>query len=122
MQEHTIDYFQDWRYVWNGYWCIVITILTVGYGDYFLQTLTGRIIVVFSCLWGTILISLMVISMTISIDFNSQELMAYDLLKKREMDRKLQEKWLELIIYSLILKRYPDSRESITINSSEPNI
>ncbi len=67
MQNMPSNKFLDWTYEWNGLWCIVITILTVGYGDFYPQTHVGRVIAVVSCLWGTFLISLMVISVNISV-------------------------------------------------------
>lgn len=85
MQEVKSNKFQDWRYIWNGFWCIIVTILTVGYGDYYPQTHLGRAIAVIACLWGTFLISLMVVSLTISVEFSSQEEKAYDEIKKENM-------------------------------------
>jgi hypothetical protein len=29
MKDIPYDKFQDWRFIWNGFWCIIITILTV---------------------------------------------------------------------------------------------
>lgn len=65
----------------NAMWNIVITIATgiarfnihqyltkkqhlVGYGDFYPQTTLGRIIIFFVCIWGTIVISLMVVVVT----------------------------------------------------------
>ena len=50
----------------NAMWYIIITIATVGYGDYFAKTLIGRIFIFFCCIWGSFIISLMVVAMTIS--------------------------------------------------------
>jgi len=113
MQNKTANRFQDWRFVWNGFWCILITILTVGYGDYYPQTHLGRFIAVFSCLWGTFLISLMVVSLTNSADFTLQEEKAYEELKKIQSDRDLNKKAVELLRKSFKLKKYHQSKEAI---------
>ena len=60
----------DWTNLWNAMWCTIITMATVGYGDYVPQTHVGRIIAVLACIWGNFLISLMVVSLTISSEFN----------------------------------------------------
>lgn len=72
---------QDWRYYWNGLWCIIITMAAVGFGDFYPVSLLGRFIVIIASLWGTFLISLMVAAMTVSIEFNSQEAISYDSIK-----------------------------------------
>jgi hypothetical protein len=82
MKDIPYDKFQDWRFIWNGFWCIIITILTVGYGDYYPRTSLGRVIAVVACLWGTFLVSMMVVSLTLSVDFSSQEEQAYVEIKK----------------------------------------
>ncbi|OMJ87672.1 hypothetical protein SteCoe_10599 [Stentor coeruleus] len=78
---------KDWDYVWNGMWCIIITMSTVGYGDFYPITHLGRVIDVVACFWGTFLVSLMVLSLTISSELTPQERKAYDSIKKKE-DRK----------------------------------
>ena len=113
MQYKDENKFQDWSYAWNGFWCVIITILTVGYGDFYPQTVLGRIIAVVACLWGTFLISLMVVSLTISVEFTPQEQKAYDELKKGEMYSKLKKLALEFIRYSIRLKEFPEKREDI---------
>lgn len=50
-------------------WCTIITMATVGFGDYYPETHLGRIIAIMSCIWGNFLISLMVVSLTISSEF-----------------------------------------------------
>lgn len=72
---------QNWMYFWNGLWCIIITMTTVGFGDFFPVSIIGRIIAIISCFWGTFLISLMVAAMTVTVEFNSQEAIAYDSIK-----------------------------------------
>jgi len=97
MQNRPLDKFQDWRYIANGIWCIIITTFTVGFGDFYPQTLIGRIIAVTACLWGTFLTSLMVVALTISVAFTPQEEKAYEELKKQELDQTLKENAISLV-------------------------
>lgn len=96
--------FQDWTYIWNGFWCIIMTILTVGFGDYYPQTHLGRLISVIACLWGTFLISLMVVSLTMSVEFTPQEEKAYEELKNNEVSFLLRAKAAKIIRISHQLK------------------
>ncbi len=108
--------FLDWRYVWNGYWCIVITLLTVGFGDFYPQTLLGRFIAVVACLWGTFLISLMVVSLTNSVEFSVNEANAYAEIKLDEMNIKIRKLGIELIRIAIKLKKFPKNKEDIVDN------
>lgn len=77
---------QDWRYVWNGFWCIIITMSTVGFGDFYPISIMGRIIVVVSSFWGTFLISLMVAALTVAVEFNPQESVAHETIKAAQAE------------------------------------
>lgn len=81
---------QDWDYIWNGMWCIVITMTTVGFGDYYPKTHLGRLIVVIACFWGTFLVSLMVVSLTISSEFSPQERKAYENFRRDEAEEEIK--------------------------------
>lgn len=48
----------------NSMWCIWATMTTVGYGDISPSTIPGRCIAMVTALWGTFLISLMVVIVT----------------------------------------------------------
>ena len=41
--------------------CIIISMTTVGYGDFFPGTDFGRLIIIFTAFWGTFLISLLIL-------------------------------------------------------------
>lgn len=45
----------------NSFWLVLMTITTVGYGDYFPQTPLGRIIILVVAVWGTFIVSIMVV-------------------------------------------------------------
>lgn len=64
---------QDWMYLWNSMWCVIITMSTVGFGDFTPHTHLGRVITMLACLWGNFLISLMVVSLTVTSDFTTPE-------------------------------------------------
>ena len=72
---------QDWRYYWNGMWCVIITMSTVGFGDFYPISVLGRTIIVIACFWGTFLISLMVAALTVAVEFNPQEFVSYETIK-----------------------------------------
>lgn len=48
----------------NALWLILITTTTVGYGDYYPQTPLGRIIILFVAIWGTLIVSIMLVVVT----------------------------------------------------------
>ena len=50
-------------------WCTIITMATVGYGDFYPATHLGRCIGVIACLWGNFIVSIMVVSLTFSSEF-----------------------------------------------------
>ena len=54
----------------NALWLILVTITTVGYGDYYPQTILGRLIIFIVAIWGTFIVSIMVVvvSNTLKID------------------------------------------------------
>ncbi|CAG9314567.1 unnamed protein product [Blepharisma stoltei] len=95
---------KNWDYMWNGMWCIVITMTTVGYGDFFPSTHLGRLIDVIACFWGTFLVSLMVVSLTISSEFTPQERKAYDKIKRDESEEDIKVKAINAIKCAIKLR------------------
>ena len=55
---------QDFASYENSAWCIILTMTTVGYGDYFPLTDAGRLIVFFACIWGVVVVSLIVVTLS----------------------------------------------------------
>ena len=63
----------NWDYVWNGLWCVIATMTTVGYGDYYPRTYLGRGVVILAAVMGALFVSLMVVAMSNSSMFDHAE-------------------------------------------------
>ena len=81
---------QNYDYVWNAMWLVIITMCTVGYGDFFPRTHIGRMIIVIACFWGVFLISMMVVTLTESSEFTKSESRAFEILSR--LNRKEEAK------------------------------
>jgi hypothetical protein len=54
--------FQDYSYIWNGIWLVVVTMTSVGFGDYYPRSHLGRFIIIITTFWGVFLISMCIVS------------------------------------------------------------
>lgn len=67
-------------------WCVIITMTTVGFGDYYPSSGIGRVIGFFSCISGVFLISMLVVTIASSFNLSSFEENMYDIIKKVELE------------------------------------
>lgn len=92
---------------WNGYfdsiWCIIITMTTVGYGDVTPRTVFGRLVAITAALWGTFLISLLILSVGEIFSLNYQEQKALNHLLKTRLAAKSITSFMRFL---LAKKRY----------------
>jgi potassium intermediate/small conductance calcium-activated channel subfamily N protein 2 len=51
----------DFNNLFNSVWCVVITMTTIGYGDFFPRTIYGRIMDIIVAVWGIFIVSLTVV-------------------------------------------------------------
>jgi len=82
----TVNKAQDWMYFWSGFWCVIVTMSTVGYGDLYPVSILGRAIIILACLWGILLITMIITAVAVSIEFNPQERGAYENIKSATFD------------------------------------
>ena len=73
----------------NNEWLIVITMTTVGYGDYFPSTHIGRFFCIIACISGMILISALVVALNLANEFSKDQSIAYLAIKTK----KREEEW-----------------------------
>ena len=64
---------QNWTEVWNGYWNVVVTLSSVGYGDLFASTHSGRLVAVCVMFWGVFITSMILVAMNITSQMTRQE-------------------------------------------------
>jgi voltage-gated potassium channel len=64
---------QDFSTMANTLWLVVVTMTTVGYGDFFPITPLGRFFAIFECLWGVLLTALVVVSLSNVLEMNKSE-------------------------------------------------
>lgn len=66
----------------NALWLTIITMTTVGYGDYYPRTTFGRVIDVLLVVWGTFIVSLMVVVLTNTLNMDQSEKRALIVLNR----------------------------------------
>lgn len=66
----------------NCVWCVIITMTTVGYGDYFPISTFGRMIGIISCLWGVFIVSIFVVTLNGLLEFTKSEGRAFEALER----------------------------------------
>ena len=55
----------EYEYLWNAFWVIILTMTTVGYGDIYPVTHLGRGSAIVACIWGMFIVSLFIVALTI---------------------------------------------------------
>jgi len=99
----------------NAVWNVVVTITTVGYGDYYVRTFLGRFIVFFVCMWGVFIISMMVITLSNALNLTGLEVKAYTVFQKLMYKEELKEKAAH-IITSLVKAKLHQKRQKTIKN------
>jgi voltage-gated potassium channel Kch len=81
----------------NSVWLTIITMTTVGYGDFYPRTTIGRIIDVVLVIWGIFIVSLMVVVLTNALNMDANESRALIVLNRLEAKKVVKEKAANLI-------------------------
>lgn len=110
---------QDYDYIWNCMWMIVLAMTTVGYGDFFPRTHMGRFFVVVAVMCGVFLISLIVVTMTVSSQFTSSEAKAYSLLDRLNAKDASKKEAAQAVKYSLMVNVIQIKRKTTEHNDRE---
>ncbi|CAI2360776.1 unnamed protein product [Moneuplotes crassus] len=76
--------YREWPDVGPIYWIylVIITMTTVGFGDFYPLTIVGKIITVLTALWGGFIIGLLIVSVTEIFSLSPTQKVAFDKLVK----------------------------------------
>ena len=74
----------------NNEWLIVVTMATIGYGDFYPSTHQGRFFCIVACIAGMVLVSSLVVAMGIQIEFTEGQKIAYlNIQEKKKLENNL---------------------------------
>lgn len=95
----------DLQSLTNCFWLIIVTMTTVGYGDYYPKSHLGRFVGVLACIVGMLLLSLIVVSLSSISEFSPEEKKAFSKLKKLLADDNVDNKAANVIKTILLLRK-----------------
>mmetsp|Transcript_23529 Transcript_23529/g.26991 ORF Transcript_23529/g.26991 Transcript_23529/m.26991 type:complete len:228 (+) Transcript_23529:545-1228(+) len=81
---------QNYNHFATSIWNIIVTMSTVGYGDVFPKTRFGRVLGAFCCVWGVVLESMMVVTLSEGLEFTGPQRNSYTLLQRLNFRDELQ--------------------------------
>jgi len=103
-------------------WCVVVTLATVGYGDFFPKSLLGRIAGMFVCFWGTFIVSYFVVTVTNMLSFDPSEQKSYTLLQRLHFKEELKVYAVNVLSAAFkhrsVIKKYGENNENSKVNSA----
>lgn len=97
LRERGLPNNQDLNNFWNSLWLTIITMTTVGYGDFYPRTSVGRAIDVMLVIWGIFIVSLMIVVLTNTLSMDSSETRALIVLNRLDAKKIIKEKAANLI-------------------------
>jgi len=99
---------QDFGDLRNATWCVILTMTSVGYGDYYPVTDEGRFIGTISAILGFMLLSLMFVTLNNLLEFEISERKAFTFLYRlgeKQKLRKAAARVISLAYYSRRIRR-----------------
>ena len=97
--------YQDYSFLFNGWWLIVVTMTTVGFGDFFAVTYFGRTVSVIACFIGTFLVSLTVVTLSSGSKYKMNQQRAFNSIISIAHFQKKKLAAARYILYHLRLLR-----------------
>jgi potassium intermediate/small conductance calcium-activated channel subfamily N protein 2 len=86
----TLPVANDVSNYYNAMWLMIVTMATIGYGDYYPRTLPGRAITFFSCICGVVTVSLLTITLQNLMEMSNAESRSYNIVEKLVLKKRKQ--------------------------------
>lgn len=83
---------KDFTKFGNAIWCVIATMSTVGYGDFFPVTDAGRLVGFFTCIWGVLTMSLTAVTFSNLLALNQGESTSLQMLERLWFKESLKKK------------------------------
>ena len=103
---------QDFNNINNALWVTLITMTTVGYGDFFPKSNIGRFVGIMIAFWGVAFVSLFVVTLTNLLAFENGEEKSFLLLQRLKSKDDLKREAVNVMVAAFRQKRvkkaYPD--------------
>ena len=94
-------------------WCTIVTMTTVGYGDVYPKTTFGRMVGIWICLWGVLLVSLFVVSISDALKLNAPQNSAFNLIQRLLNRENLKDEAAGAILARLRIRSYKEKSKSL---------
>ncbi|CAG9333017.1 unnamed protein product [Blepharisma stoltei] len=91
--------------LFNDEWLTFITMFTVGYGDFYPSTHFGRLFSTIACISGLVIISMFIVALTITSEFDKNQTLAYMGIRNKANEEKWYVSAKEVIKQALICKQ-----------------
>lgn len=112
---------QDYSYIWNAMWLILLTMTTAGFGDFYPKTHPGRFIAALSAYWGIFLFSIIILTLTNFSHLNPAQQRSFNLIKRLQL-RKQSKSFACAYIISMLETLISNSKSKVPSKSNIRNL
>jgi hypothetical protein len=103
---------QDFNSINNAFWVTLITMTTVGYGDFFPKSNVGRFVGILIAFWGVAFVSLFVVTLTNLLLFQNGEEKSFILLQRLKSKDALKKQAVNVMTAAyrqkMVKRNYPE--------------